>query len=168
MGIFDFFKRPDFRSAAIAIKSQALGIDLSAMERQFAQEAGIDLAKYVLERNLMRVGVSSAAVYFFFVKAPHEKALRDLSDHLTDLYKQFFSGLPNAPEGYENETMSHVKESYPLADPEVVASRLLNNLTDGMAANTDPLVAAPLVEIVRAVVKEVLLTVGNQVKRIRN
>ena len=114
----------------------------------------------------MRIGISRSAVALFWSQAQKEKSLQDLSYHLHDLYEQFFAALPNSPPDYASDTLRHIEKNYRLEDPQIVAARLIHHLTNGKATDLDPIVVAPFIEIVRLLARDVLLTVGNEVKKI--
>lgn len=166
MGLFDMFRKADFRTAADAISRQALDVEATDVERDFVATLGIDFAAYIKERNLMRVGVSGAGVAFFWSKSPMQRPLQDLSYHLNELYRSFFAEIPGSDVNEASAVMRHIERTYLLEDPQVIAARLLQNITQGRTACRDPLLVAPFVEIVRELMKGVLLTVGNQTKKI--
>jgi len=70
MGLFDVFRKADFKASAELIKNQAIGIDLAAHERDLLHDLSIQVGHYVKERNLMRVGLSKSGVAFFWSKSP--------------------------------------------------------------------------------------------------
>jgi len=82
------------------------------------------------------------------------------------LYKAYFTSLPGSNIECSEETLRYIEINYRLEDPQVVAARLLFNLLPDRATNVNPLSVEAFVELVRTVMKEVLLVVGTEAKKL--
>jgi hypothetical protein len=94
MGLFSLFRTKAPHKVADELFAASLTLTISPKEREWVNELGIDVARYLSERNALRVGMTEAGVALALGIRRRVDAPRTLlADALSEKYEKFFAGM---------------------------------------------------------------------------
>lgn len=119
MGFFSFLRTKDPDKVAAELVAAALSLEVSPLEQDWIKRLGVELHRYVTERNSLRVGMTQAGVGLAIGDTRHISSPRHKLDVAMERqFADFFAAMPNVTPDEGRAYYRHLSDRYILRTPE--------------------------------------------------
>ncbi len=166
MGLLSIFRSKDPAKVAGQLAREALTMDITPEEAQWIEKLGVELARFIAERNALRVGMTEAGVFRVTGDSPRASSpAYKLMLALSAEFEQYFASMPGV-EPSEGRAMYHrFSRRYILRMPDEVAGIFHYNLLHPENWNNDEDVRTPPSELPDDFVEFVRLLMRSPMKK---